>query len=161
MYFEILELLVGAIDKRFDQQSMEVPRSIETSTSLLEAGNADDAATVTPGPVVPQAVSDLYSKDIDTKRLERQMRMLPDLLRTCPDPVKKVTKVRTLANMIAATLLASSMFSEVDNCKLVRVYLTFNTSDHDDWGKIILCSAAHQDLSPFFHDPATRCIQTW
>ena len=62
------------------------------------------------------------NKDIDMKKLERQLRVLPDLLNSCPDIASKVTRVRTPADMLAAAPLASSMFSEVD--KLVRIYLT-------------------------------------
>ena len=57
------------------------------------------------------------------RKLEtRQLRVLPDLLNSCPDIASKVTRVRTLANMLAAAPLPSSMFNEVD--KLVRIYLT-------------------------------------
>ena len=49
------------------------------------------------------------------RKRERQLRVLPDLLNSCPDIASKVTRVRTLANMLAAAPLASSMFSEVDN----------------------------------------------
>ena len=55
-------------------------------------------------------------------KLERQFRELPDLMNSCPDIASQVTRVPTLANMLPAALLASSMFSEVD--KLVRIYLT-------------------------------------
>ena len=58
---------------------------------------------------------------VDMRKLERQPRVLPDLLKSCPDIASKVTRVRTLANMLAAAPLASSVFSEVD--KLVKIYL--------------------------------------
>ena len=82
----------------------------------LADASADDA------PLIPPKIHDSYNKDIDMRRLERQLRVLPDLLNSCPDIASKVTRVRTLANMVAAAPLASSMFSEVD--KLVRIYLT-------------------------------------
>ena len=49
------------------------------------------------------------------RKRERQLRVLPDLLNSCPDSASKVSRVRTLANMLTAAPLASSMFSEVDN----------------------------------------------
>ena len=73
-------------------------------------------------PLIPPKIHDLYNKDIDMRKLERQLRVLPDLLNSCPRHASKVTRVCTLANMLAAAPLASSMFSEVD--KLVRIYLT-------------------------------------
>ena len=77
------------------------------------------------------------------RKLERQLRVLPDLLNSCPDIVSKVTRVRTLANMLAAAPLASSMFSEVD--KLVRIYLTIP----------VTTATGERSLS------AVRCIKTY
>ena len=69
--------------------------------------------------------------------------MLPDLLNSCPDIASKVTRVRTLANMLAAAPLASSMFSEVD--QLVRIYLTVP----------VTTATGERSLS------AVRCIKTY
>ena len=77
---------------------------------------ADDA------PLIPPKIHDLYNKDTDMRKLERQLRVLPDLLNSCPDIASKVTRVLTLADMLAVGPLASSIFSEID--KLVRIYLT-------------------------------------
>ena len=120
MFYEVLEVLVGVIDKRFNQESLKVPRAIEAS--LIKACRSDQEGETDDGPLVPPAVEKLYAKDLDLKRLKRQMKMLPDLVRSCPDTAAEVTKVRTLASMLATEPLASSMFSEVD--KLVRIYLT-------------------------------------
>ena len=64
---------------------------------------------------IPPKIHNLYNKDVDMRKRERQLRVLPDLLNSCPDIASKVTRVRILANMLAAAPLASSMFSEVDN----------------------------------------------
>ena len=77
---------------------------------------ADDAQ------LIPPEIHDLYNKDIAKRKLERQLRVLPDLLNRCPDIASKVTRVHTLANTLATAPLAFSMFSEVD--KLARIYLT-------------------------------------
>ena len=72
---------------------------------------------------IPPKIHDLYNEDIDMRKFEKQLRVLSDLLNSCPDIASRVTRVSTLANMLAAGPLASSMFySEVD--KLVRIYLT-------------------------------------
>ena len=92
---------------------------------------------------IPPKIHDLYNKDIDMRKLERQLRVLPDLLNSCPDIASKVTRVRTLANMLAAAPLASSMFSEVD--KLVRIYLTIP----------VTTATGERSLS------AVRCIKTY
>ena len=77
------------------------------------------------------------------KKRERQLRVLPDLLNSGPDIASKVTRVRTLANMLAAAPLASGMFSEVD--KLVRIYLTIP----------VTTATGERSLS------AVRCIKTY
>ena len=74
------------------------------------------------------------------RMLERQLCVLPDLLNSCPRHASKVTRARTLANMLAAAPLASSMFREVDQGvpwvdKLVRIYLDHNPCYHCNWGK--------------------------
>ena len=76
------------------------------------------------------------------RKLERQLRVLPDL-NSCPDIASKVTRVRTLANMLAAAPLASSLFSEVD--KLVRIYLKIP----------VTTATGERSLS------AVRCIKTY
>ena len=92
---------------------------------------------------IPPKIHDLYNKDIDMRKLERQLRVLPDLLNSCPDLASKVTRVRTLANMLAAAPLASSMFSEVD--KAVRIYFTIP----------VTAATGERSLS------AVRCIKTY
>ena len=77
------------------------------------------------------------------RKLERQLRVLPDLVNSCPDIASKVTRVRTLANMLAAAPLASSIFSKVDG--LVRIYLTIP----------VTTATGERPLS------AVRCIKTY
>ena len=92
---------------------------------------------------IPPKIHDMYNKDIDIRKLERQLRVLPDLLNSRPDIASKVTRVRTVVNMLAAAPLASSMFSEVDN--LVRIYLTIP----------VTTATGERSLS------AVRCIKTY
>ena len=92
---------------------------------------------------IPPKIHDLYNKDIDMRKLERQLRVLPDLLNSCPDIASKVTRVRNLANMLAAAPLASGMFSEVD--KLVMINLTIP----------VTTATGERSLS------AVRCIKTY
>ena len=69
------------------------------------------------------------------RKRERQLRVLPDLLNSCPDVASNVTGVRTLANMLAAAPLASSMFGED---------LSYNPCYHCNWGKVPFCRPMHQ-----------------
>ena len=69
MFYEVLEVLVGVIDKRFDQESLHVTRASETSLTKAcrsyQEGEADD------GSLVPPKIEKLYVKDLDLKRLKR------------------------------------------------------------------------------------------
>ena len=105
---------------------------------------------VNPG-AIPPKIHDLYNKDIDMRKLGRQLRVLPDLLNSCPDIASKVTRVRTLANMLAAAPLASSMFSEVD--KLVRIYPTIPVTTATG-RKVLFCRPMHQNLPEIYYVPA-------
>lgn len=75
---------------------------------------------------VPQIVVDTYSSDVDIKKLERQIAMLPDLVNTytAEQNLKTltVTNVRTIAEMLLNIPSAKAMFTEID--KLVRVFFT-------------------------------------
>ena len=86
---------------------------------------------------------------IDIRKLERQLRVLPDLLNRChiADIASKVTRVRTLANMLAAApllRLPACLVIEVD--KLVRIYRSHNPCYHCNWGKVLFCPPTHQNL---------------
>ena len=96
---------------------------------------------------IPPKIHDLYNMDIDMRKLGRQLRVLPDLLNSCPDIASKVTRVRTLANMLAPAPLASSMFSEVD--KLVKIYPTIPVTTATG-RKVPFCRPMHQNLPEIY-----------
>ena len=83
------------------------------------------------------------TRTLTWRSVKGKLRVLPDLLNSGPDIASKVTRVRTLANMLAAAPLASGMFSEVD--KLVRIYLTIP----------VTAATGERSLS------AVRCIKTY
>ena len=110
---------------------------------------ADDA------PLIPPEIHDLYNKDIDMRKLERQLRVLLDLLNSCPIPdiASKVTMVRTVANMLAAAPLASSMFS--DWGRPAGEDLSHKPRYHCNWGKVLFYPPMHQNLpETMYHVPA-------
>ena len=107
---------------------------------------ADDA------PLMPPEIHDLHNKDIDMRKFERQLHVLPDLLNSRSRHASKVIRVCTLANMLAAAPLASSMFSEVD--ELVRINLTIPVATYCNWGKVLFCPLMHQNLPEIYHVPA-------
>ena len=42
-------------------------------------------ATAADAPLIPPKIHDLYNRDIDMRKLERQLRVLPDRLNSCLD----------------------------------------------------------------------------
>ena len=93
-YYEVLDLLNEEISRRFDQASLALPAAIEDV--LVKAINNSDESPIK----VPDAVAEVYSKDINLKKLEKQLQMLPDLTSAYKTSqglrLLKVTSVRSL-----------------------------------------------------------------
>jgi hypothetical protein len=107
-YFEVLDLVTGELKKRF-QQERGMPVAAVMEKLLLDAAQN---VIVTDLP----SVLDTY-KDIDKQRLEIQLKMVPELVRTFnernPASTKQVTNLRTLCAMMNDVNSSKSMFSEV------------------------------------------------
>ena len=118
-YFELLDMVHVEMDRRFAQSSLKVPRALEKL--LVGACNGEITTTL------PELVETTYAKDVDIKKLLRQLQMLPDLVnaakaRPLHSPLQAVTNVCTLAAILDDVPMAPVMFSEVD--KMVRLFLT-------------------------------------
>ena len=114
-YFEVLDLVCQELLRRFDQKSFSLLRDIEQL--LLKAANGNNF-------VIKETISDIYAGDLDLERLELQLKMLPDLVK-CSNaavPIKQVTKLETLCNVMVENPNNRNLFSEID--KLLRLYLT-------------------------------------
>ena len=70
-----MDFVSEEIDRRFDQQSFILPIAIEDLLLKECAENSDDVSIT-----VPEIITKSYSRDI--KKLERQLNMLPDLVKT-------------------------------------------------------------------------------
>lgn len=73
-YFELMDLLLGEITRRFDQTTLALPLAVE-KLLLSSANSSGEDDNLVP---VPQIVVDTYSSDVNIKKLERQIAMLPD-----------------------------------------------------------------------------------
>ena len=80
-YYEVLDLLSGEIDRRFNQEGIKILGQIE---SLLI--NACNGQVNQPS----DTLESLYRADIDFQRLQVQLAMLPDLLKV----VKLMNKIQ-------------------------------------------------------------------
>ena len=121
-YFELMDLLLGEITRRFDQTTLALPLAVEKLLLSSANSSGEDDNLV----AVPPIVVDTYSSDVNIKKLESQIAMLPDLVNayTAEQNLKKltVTNVCTIAEMLLNVPSAKAMFTEID--KLVRVYFT-------------------------------------
>ena len=121
-YFEVLDLVGNEITRRFAQASLALPKSIEEE--LLTAVDHPDSTNI----LVPEPIAKAYSRDLNIKKLERQLQMLPELLGAYRYQTAKdishlwVTTVRTICEMLTTVPMAREIYSEVD--KLVRIYMT-------------------------------------
>ena len=126
MYFEVIDLLLQELSRRFDQASLAVPLAVEKM--LLDAANWDGKGTFD----VDKDAIQLYSENVDMNKLVNQLKMLPDYITEIKKSVKdfaslkKVTTIRSLGELLSASSFGSGMLSEVD--KLLKIYLTLPVS---------------------------------
>lgn len=74
-YYYALDLIIEEICDRFERTSMLLPKEMENM--LMTAANNVDTSKV----AVPETVQSTYLQDIDARKLELQLQMLPDLVK--------------------------------------------------------------------------------
>ena len=117
IYYEALELVAGEVERRFDQPDLRVIKDLESL--LLRAANGELGQGC-----ILEALTTFLKSDVDQSRLEIQLLMIPDMIKTAFDgSVKKVTMLRTLSDAMNKNEIYKGMLSEVD--KLLRIYFTF------------------------------------
>ena len=94
LYFEVLDLLINELRRRF-QQKRGMPVVVVIEKLLLDAANGNLDSTD-----IPEELQ-LHKNDLDLSRLKYQLLMLPDVIRVRNQrlrndvPITKVTNVRT------------------------------------------------------------------
>jgi len=113
-YFETLELAVGEIERRFNQEDIGVINSLESF--LID--NANDNSTSMPDNL------ETYLKDtgFDLERLKVQVPVLPSVIKTSSQAIKQETSVRTIVGAMAESDIYKGMLPEID--RLLKLYLT-------------------------------------
>ena len=118
IYYEAIELVAGEVERRFDQPDLKVIKDLEML--LLRAANGELCAGQG---YMSEALSSYTEGDIDRARLNAQLLMIPDMIKTAFDGcIKKVTTVRTLTDAMNKSEIYKGMLSEVD--KLLKLFLT-------------------------------------
>jgi len=115
MYFEAIELTAGEVERRFIQKDLGIVNEIESILMKFANGNTEEG-------ISPDL--EMYLKnDFALENLKTQLSMLPDAIKTSTLGIKKVTNVRTIANVMNECSVYKSVLQEVD--KLLKLYLTF------------------------------------
>ena len=115
-YFQVMESLPGELTRRFDQKGFCLTSKIEAVILSSCIGQACP---------IPDEVSNLYSKDLNLERLQVQLSMLPDLVKSNTlygHSLKSVTSIRTMCDIFNESLVIKNMFSEVHS--LLQLYMT-------------------------------------
>ncbi|KAL5466910.1 hypothetical protein EMCRGX_G031072 [Ephydatia muelleri] len=75
IYFEVIDVVVNELVRRFDQASLKIPLAIERL--LLQAANWDIPGSIE----IDKDLLKFYERDLDAIKLSRQLNMLPDLVK--------------------------------------------------------------------------------
>ena len=108
----MIDVVVNELNRRFDQPSLQIPLAIERL--ILEAANWD-----VPGSLqIDSELLKFYERDLDPSKLQRQLNMLPDLikeLKSMPSfmHLKNISSVSTIAGILSSSRLTLGVFSEV------------------------------------------------
>ena len=118
-YYEALDLVTNELKRRFQQKRGLPVAAVIEKTMLAAAGGSLEQ--------VPDDFQ-IYKGDLDLARLHIQLQMLPDLIRTRnmkltnDIPIRKVTNVRTLCEVMNEVPMSKGMFSEV--LRLIKIFYT-------------------------------------
>ena len=120
IYFEVIDVVVNELVRRFDQASLKIPLAIERL--LIQAANWDIPGSIK----IDKDLLKFYERDLDAIKLSRQLNMLPDLVKELKlTPVfmhlKSVSSISTIAELLSSSPLTLGVFSEV--VKLVKIFM--------------------------------------
>ena len=120
LYFEVLDTVAGELRHRF-QHDRGLPVAAALENLLLCATRLSAADISLPSEL------EIYSQDVDLRKLTVQLKMVPDLIRTFnaahPDrSLKEVTSLRTFSDILNAMPSSKVMLDEV--ARLLQIVLT-------------------------------------
>lgn len=116
-YYEVFDLLLSELKRRFDQPTFSVLQSIER----IIIGSCNGIAVE-----LPSAVQSMYAADLKMDNLRVQLSMLPDIVRTANTQnqmgIRKVTSISTVCEIFNTCKFPKTMLCEVN--RLLQIYLT-------------------------------------
>ena len=111
-YYELLDLLIGELDSRFDQPTVGILEKVETL--LLDSANQKS-------PGIQTDVNELYRNDLDFERLSIQLKMLPDALKK-GEEIFTIISINEICSTLKEEPVIQGLLSKVH--KLLKLYLT-------------------------------------
>ena len=113
-----MESLSGEPDAQFDQKGFILAGMVEAI--ILDFCNGKSYQ-------IPKEVQDLYSRYLNIDRLQTQLSMLPDLVKSNVlegKQITKVTTIRTLCDVLNASPIVKNLVSEVHSLLILILYIT-------------------------------------
>ena len=120
LYFQVCDLLLGELDKRFEQ-SRVIPSVLALEELLLSAANGESYEEH-----LQSVCKSCYKEDLNLPQLQKQLPLLVDVIKHGTPLVKKVTSIQTICEAMNTHSVYKTMLSEVHN--LLRLYLTIPIS---------------------------------
>lgn len=120
LYYQVCDLLLGELEKRFEQ-SRVIPSVLALEKLLLTAANGESYEEH-----LQYICKSCYKEDLNVLQLQKQLPLLVDVIKHGTPLVKKVTSIRTVCEAMNAQSVYKTMLSDVH--KLLRLYLTIPIS---------------------------------
>ena len=124
-YFLVLDEVVNEINRRFDQENLNIVIDIEKL--LLKCSN-DKQADI----CIPDSLTTTYQKDINFEQLKLQLQLIPGLILRYKEltgiTIKKVTNIRTVCEVLNSNPVSKRMCPDLHS--LLKVYLTIPAYDN-------------------------------
>lgn len=121
-YYECIDVVSGELDRRFENGDIKVLQSIEEV--VLAFANGDSENTV--HQALLQHIGKTYHGDVDLVKLQHELPMLTNVVRTynaqCGENIKAVTSLSTLATIFNRLPFTKLMLPEI--VALLKLYFT-------------------------------------
>ena len=114
LYFEVLKLASGEMERRFYQSDMHVIHKLESL--LLKAANGEKV-------VSGEGLMTYLEKHIDKDRFKNQISVIQDMIKTASAEIQQVTTLRTISDAMNQSEIYQRMLAEVD--RALKIYYTF------------------------------------
>ena len=115
IYFEVLDVIKGEVERRFNQDDCEMVQKLESL--LIDAANGKPS---TPD----ESLLVFLEKDINKAKFLSQLTMVSDLIKNAFDssPIKHVTSIRTIADAMNTSDIYKKMLEQIHI--VLKIYFT-------------------------------------